>query len=329
MIEEFKEKKDGYKTVGAAVKPYLPAVIAVIILLFGGNILTSGFSSPGNIGNLASMASITAIAASAQLLVVVVGGESIDLSIGPVMSLSALLLPHLTQGQNARLLPVALFLLLMGAGIGFINGVGSQIVGIPPLIMTMIMGTVINGITFAWTKGLPLLIIPSGIGLMGKQIIGSFCGITVVLIVLVIVLEYILRKRRFGRSLYLIGANRNAATLAGIRIRRNVILAYLLAGAIAAIGGMAAIGYLGIGNIEMCENYTMLSVASLAIGGANMQGGRGTVIGSAIGAVVLQLLSSVLVAAGWNQGIRQLIQGAVLVLILMAIFVKSAKRLQQ
>ena len=329
MTGEIKGDKDKMKGLFPLIKPYLPSVVAVLILLFGGNLLTAGFSSFNNIGNLLSMASITAIAASAQLLVVVVGGESIDLSVGPVMSLTALMLPHLTEGQNAKLLPVIFLLILFGAFVGLVNGVGSQIIGIPPLIMTMIMGTVINGITFAWTRGLPLLMVPSGVRLLGGKVIGSFCGIVFLVIFLVGALEYMLRRRRFGRSLYLIGSNRNAAALAGIRIRRNVILAYLLAGAIAAIGGIAAMGYLGIGNIEMCENYTMLSVASLAIGGANMQGGRGTVIGSVIGAVVLQLLSSVLVAAGWNQGVRQLIQGAVLVLILIAIFVKSAKRLQQ
>lgn len=312
-----------------AIKSYLPAVIVILILLFGGNLLASGFSSLNNIGNLVSMASITAIAASAQLLVVVVGGESIDLSIGPTMSLAALMLPHLTEGENIKLIPVILFLLLIGGSIGLINGMGSQIIGIPPLIMTMIMGTVVNGVTFAWTKGLPLLTLPSGIRFVGTQIIGTFCGIVFVIVILVIALEYILRRRRFGQSLYLIGSNRNAARMAGLRIRRNVVLAYLFAGIIAAAGGIAAMGYLGIGNMKMCENYTMLSVASLAIGGANMQGGRGTVIGSVIGAVVLQLLSSVLVAAGWNQGIRQLIQGLVLVLILVAIFVKNAKKLQQ
>ena len=170
--------------------------------------------------------------------------------------------------------------------------------------MTMIMGTVVNGVTFAWTKGQPSLTLPGNIKYMGTQIFGSLSGIIFIVLLLVIILEYFLRRRRLGRSLYLIGSNQNAAVLTGIKIRRNVVLAYILSGTIAAIGGAATIGYLGIGNIEMCENYTMLSVASLAIGGANRQGGRGTNTGACIGAIVLQLLSSVLVAAGWNQGIR-------------------------
>jgi len=322
-------KKSVMKSLYPMVRPYIPAMAAALVLLFGGNILSVGFSSLNNIGNLLSMASITAIAASAQLLVVLVGGESIDLSIGPVMSLTALMLPHLTGGEDGRLIPVILFLLVIGGLIGFTNGTGSQIIRIPPLIMTMIMGTVVNGITFAWTKGLPLLILPKGVRTMSMKVAGPFCGIIFVVVALVLVLEYMLRKIRFGRSLYLIGSNRYSAALAGIPIRRNIIIAYTLAGIIAAMGGIVTMGYLGIGNIKMCENYTMLSVASLAIGGANMQGGRGTVVGSVTGAIVLQLLSSVLVAAGWNQGVRELIQGAVLVLILIAIFAKSARKLQQ
>ncbi len=310
-------------------KSYIPALLAVLVLLFGGNILNPSFSSIKNVGSLMSMASIIAVAATAQTFVVLVGGEGIDLSIGPVMSLTALMIPHLTKGENDALVPMLVFLILLGALIGFVNGFCSQIIRIPPLIMTMIMGTVVNGLTFAWTRGLPSLTIPQNLLLMKRQPLGSFSGIVFAVMILVIVTELVLRKTRFGKSLYLLGSNRNAALLSGISINKNVVLAYLISGAIAALGGILTIGYLGIGNIKICESYTMYSVAALAIGGANMQGGRGTIVGALIGAVVLQLLSSVLVAAGWNQGIRQLIQGIVLLLILIAIFLKNAKRLQQ
>ncbi len=312
-----------------AFKSYFPAIFAVLVLLFGGNILNPSFSSLKNVGSLLSMASIIAVAATAQTFVVLVGGEGIDLSIGPVMSLTALMIPHLTKGEDSMLIPMVIFLLFLGAVIGFINGFCSQIIKIPPLIMTMIMGTVVNGLTFAWTRGLPSLTIPDDLLLMKHQPLGSFSGIVFAMIILVVIAELILRKTRFGKSLYLIGSNRNASLLSGININKNVVLAYLISGIISALGGILTIGYLGIGNIKICESYTMYSVAALAIGGANMQGGRGTIIGALIGAIVLQLLSSVLVAAGWNQGIRQLIQGIVLLLILIAIFLKNAKKLQQ
>ena len=312
-----------------AFKSYLPALLAVFALLFGGNILNPSFSSLKNVGSLLSMASIIAVAAAAQTFVVLIGGEGIDLSIGPVMSLTALMIPHLTKGENNMLIPMIVFLVLLGAIIGFVNGFCSQIIKIPPLIMTMIMGTVVNGLTFAWTRGMPSLSIPKNLLLMKRQPIGTFSGIVFAMILLVIITELMLRKTRFGKSLYLIGSNRNASLLSGININKNVVLAYLISGTIAALGGILAIGYLGIGNIKICESYTMYSVAAMAIGGANMQGGRGTILGALTGAIVLQLLSSVLVAAGWNQGIRQLIQGVVLLLILIAIFLKNAKRLQQ
>ena len=312
-----------------ALKSYLPALLAAFTLLFGGNILNPQFSSIKNVGSLLSMASIIAIAAAAQTFVVLIGGESIDLSIGPVMSLTALMIPHLTKGDNGMLVPMILFLVLLGAFIGFVNGFCSQIIKIPPLIMTMIMGTVVNGLTFAWTRGMPSLTIPKNLLFMKRQFIGSFSGIVFAVIMIVIITEFVLRKTRYGKSLYLIGSNRNASLLSGISINKNVVLAYLISGTIAALGGILTIGFLGIGNIKICESYTMYSVAAIAIGGANMQGGRGTILGALIGAIVLQLLSSVLVAAGWNQGIRQLIQGVVLLLILIAIFLKSAKQLQQ
>ena len=139
-----------------AFKSYLPALLAVFALLFGGNILNPSFSSMKNVGSLLSMASIIAVAAAAQTFVVLIGGEGIDLSIGPVMSLTALMIPHLTKGENNMLIPMIVFLVLLGAIIGFVNGFCSQIIKIPPLIMTMIMGTVVNGLTFAWTRGMPL-----------------------------------------------------------------------------------------------------------------------------------------------------------------------------
>ncbi len=195
--------------------------------------------------------------------------------------------------------------------------------------MTMIMGTVVNGLTYAWTRGQPFMQIPPTLAKVGERAVGPFCVLVFCALGLIIAIEYMFRRRRFGRSLYLIGSNRQAAALAGINQRRNIIGAYTLGSVIASTGGILLIGYVAVGNIQMAENYTMLSIAALAIGGANMMGGRGTAIGSALGAIVLIILSSVLVAAGLNAGVRQFIEGLLLILILIAIFSKNAKKLQQ
>lgn len=297
---------------------YLPSIIASVILVVLGQIVSPGFASINNIGNIVAVASILAIASIGQTLVIVSGGEGIDLSVGAVMSMGALLGAQFIHGKAGNL-PIALILLvLIGGLIGLINGFGIQRFHLPPLVMTLIMTSVVNGFTVAYTKGQPSGQIPKVLLAVGQPIVGPIRWLLVLAIIALVIFALVLNKTAFGKRLFLVGSNRQAATLSGIKVDRTVVLTYTISGIIGAIAGLILVGYSGNAQLQMANDYTLLSIAAVVIGGTKLVGGEGSLVGGALGAIVLTVLTSVLVAFHFPAGVRELVQGLALLLILCA-----------
>jgi ribose transport system permease protein len=139
----------------------------------------------------------------------------------------------------------------------------------------------------------------------------------VVAVAIIILVELMLRKSRYGRALYLTGSNYNAARLCGIKTNRVISLAYVFSGGISALAGLFFGGSLGFGQMGMGASYTMLSVAAAVIGGIRVSGGGGNLIGASLGAIVLVLLTTILTVTNMNAGSRDFLQGVILVVILI------------
>lgn len=298
-------------------KQYIPSILASIMLLVIGQVLSPGFASIGNILNIMAIASILAIAAIGQTLIVLSGKEGIDLSVGAVMSMGALLGAEFSKGADSGIWYAIFMLTLLGIIIGLINGVAIQILDIPPLVMTLGMASVVNGFALAVTKGMPVGGAPDFLIQLGSGRLGPIRWILIIGILLIIAIEFILRKTNYGRNLYLIGSNRNAAILAGLQVNKTVILTYVFAGVAGCLGGLILLGYVGTAQLEIAKDYTLLSVAAVVIGGTALTGGEGNYVGSALGAVVLILLTSALTAVGMPAGVREMIQGIILLIIVM------------
>ncbi|BCV21389.1 ABC transporter permease [Moorella sp. Hama-1] len=316
--------------VGAAVKQntfrfneeyklFLPPVIISIILLLIGQILNPGFADANNVGNILAIASILAIAAAGQTLVIISGGEGIDLSIGQVMSLGALIGCGILNGLNANIPVAILVLIIMGAIIGLINSIGIWWVGIPPLVMTLAMGTVAGGFSLAITQGRPQGSVPSLLlTLGGGKVVGPVRWLFILTIIVLIIIELVLARTKYGKSLFLTGNNRNAARLCGIKVGTIIFITYILSGILGMISGLLLLSFIGTAQLQMGDNYTMLSVAAVVIGGTQLSGGKGTYIGTVLGAIVIVILTNVLISIGMGPGVRQVITGIVLLLILLA-----------
>jgi ribose transport system permease protein len=222
-----------------------------------------------------------------------------------------------SQGLNSGIWYAVVMLTILGIVIGLINGIAIQFVKIPPLVMTLGMTSVVNGFALAYTKGLPTGGAPEFLVTLGIGHWGPIRWILIVGIGVIIVLELVLRKTRYGKTLYLVGSNRKAAILSGISANRTVILTYVIAGVAGTLGGLILLGYVGVAQLEMGKDYSLLSIAAVVIGGTALAGGHGTFLGSALGSIVLVLLTSVLIAVGMPPGVRVLIQGLILLLILL------------
>lgn len=299
--------------------PYLPAIVGTIILLILGRSLSSGFLSVNNISSILMTTSILTLASIGQAAVIISGDSGLDMSIGAIMSMTALFGPmiHVGSGSLSFVLMVPATI-LMGAAVGVLNGIGVQILKVVPLVMTLIMSNVVNGFSIMITKGQPSVTVSEELQGISKTLIGPFRILPTVVIILLIILEvFFLRKSRYGRSLFLAGNNTNAANLCGINSKRVIILAYTFGGAVAGFAGLMLVGYAGTAQMNMASNYTMLSVAAVVIGGTKLTGGKGTFIGGALGALVLILITNILQALNMAAGLRSLIQGIILIAILM------------
>lgn len=300
--------------------PYLPAIIGVILLLILGQFATSGFLSMNNISSILMTTSILTMASIGQAAVIISGDSGLDMSIGAIMSMTALFGPMIVLGSGVTsLIAMVPATILMGAVVGLLNGIGVQILKVVPLVMTLIMSNVVNGFSILVTKGQPSVSVIPELQAISHTLIGLLRILPAIVIVLLILLEVLfLRKSRYGRSLFLAGNNVNAANLCGINSKGVIILAYVFAGAIAGLAGLMLVGYAGTAQMDMASEYTMLSVAAVVIGGTKLTGGKGTFIGGALGSLVLILITTILQALNIAAGLRSLIQGIILIAILIA-----------
>lgn len=301
----------------------LPLAIIVVLLGLGARI-SPGFVSLSNIMALLSAASILAVASAGQTIVIISGNQGLDLSIGPLMTLSALLASGIGASTDANL-PFALIAIVAAcATVGVANFVGTFYVGIYPLIMTLGMGFVVQGgsLVYIQARGssvpAPLILEVGG---------GKIAGVPILVIVVAAIfalLTLLMNTTRFGRRIYLVGSNSRAARLSGTPVARVSCAAYVLSSLLAGVGGVLIFGYAGNVNLSIGDPYTLLSIAAAVVGGTSLAGGRGSVVGSLLGAVIFIILTNMLVVLGLSQALRYVLTGLLLIVILAATARESA-----
>lgn len=318
-MEKTLEKKglaDIYRN--SKYKDFIPSIIVIIVFIIGGQLLNPGFAKVNNLCNILARASILAVACIGQAVVMIAGNAGIDMSIGAMISLSALLGPMVSGGTNTGLIKAVIVFMAAGFLIGAVNGICIQFLNIPSLVMTLAMSTVISGLSLGLTRGQPSMTIPKALLDLGMPMLGKIRGMTIVVIIIIILSILFLNKTSFGRSLFIVGSNRNAAKLAGIKVDFVVICAYGISLMMAGLAGLLLVGYVGSAQMNMGDEYTLLSVAAVVIGGVKLSGGKGSLVGGALGAMVLFLLTSILQALGLPAGVREFVQGLVLLLIVLS-----------
>ncbi|BCV20649.1 ABC transporter permease [Moorella sp. Hama-1] len=293
------------------------AGLIAIALFIGGGLVNASFLSPANIGSILAMAVLLGFAAAGQTLVVIAGGEGIDLSVGAVMSLGAVLAAQTMAGQNSNIAPALVLVILAGATIGLFNAAGILYARVPPLVMTMAMANVVTTIQLIYTHGSPVGMPAPIIAFLGSRRLFPFLPWLVVLgLIMIILMQFILRRTVYGQQVYAIGSNYNAAYLAGVRAATVKGIAYILSGILSSLAGFWLIAYNNFVFVNMGAAYVLPSVAAVVIGGTSLAGGEGSYTGTVLGSVILTALASLLVVLHTDEAGRQIINGLVLILLL-------------
>ncbi|HHV62747.1 MAG TPA: ABC transporter permease [Firmicutes bacterium] len=301
------------------VNPVSIAFAIVIVLFAVGEVLSPGFASYSQILNVLRISSFLGLVAAGQTLVVLSGGEGIDLSVGAVVTLSAIMTFRIVMGSDARI-PLALAeILAAGFALGAVNGLGIALLRIPPLVMTLGMTGVVHGIILVYTQGQPKgESAPFLKALVSDPWIFNIPGVLFIWLAFTVAMVILLRKTSFGARLYAVGSNRVAARLSGINVPGMLILVYGLSGLIAALTGFLLLGYTNFVFLNLGDSYQLPSVAAVVVGGTTLAGGSGGYMGTVAGAIVLTVLQSILVTLRLGEAGRQITYGIVLFALLSA-----------
>lgn len=304
-------------------------VFAVLVIVF--SLLSDRFLDPNNLVTMTRHVAYNAILALGMLLVILTGG--IDLSVGSIVGLSGIVAGVLLKGWNLSLFDVTaypavwvvvLIALMLGAFVGWLNGMLVTRFNVAPFIATLGMmymarGAALlisNGSTFPNLRGNP------AIGNTGFWFIGTGrpFGIPtqiLIMVVFTIVIWFLIARTPFGRWLYATGGNARAAALSGVPVKRTTVRVYMISGVCAAMAGLIIASELTSAAPQAGNMFELNAIAAVVIGGASLAGGRGSVKGAIIGAFVIGFLSDGLVLLGVSSFWQTFVKGLVIVLAVM------------
>jgi ribose transport system permease protein len=299
------------------ISPPLIALIMAVILFFAGGLLNPNFVNPTQAVNIVRLAAFLGIIAAGQTLVIISGNEGIDLSVGGVVTLAAILVYRFSSGDNNLLLPAVALALGAGTLIGIINGLGIIGLGIPPLVMTLGMTGVIQGAILVVTQGELVGDTPPIMSqAISEPLLLGIPGVVIIWFLLALVMWLILERTTYGKQLFAIGVNRATARLSGVRVPLVVIATYALSGFLAAFGGFILLGFTQTVFLNLGGPYLFPSIAAVVVGGTVLAGGKGSYFGTMSGALVLTLIESLLRAAQLQEAFQLMVLGLILLLLL-------------
>ncbi len=255
------------------------------------------------------------VASFGQGLTILLGG--IDLSIGVVVGISAMMISVLTDGRDDALSWAVPATLASCTGIGLLNGIGIALGKVPPFIMTLASGITFFGVGLGFTSGLAQEpVAPALQALMSGRWLGVPIPIYLIL-GFVAVATLLQNGTAEGRKLYAIGSSPGAAEVLGLPIAGLTILAYAISGLCAGISGLLLAGYSSAATLDMGNPLLLPTIAAVVIGGARVTGGRGIYLGTFAGALFLSALETIITVLSVSQGLRNIIEGAIIVIALL------------
>ncbi|KQT51331.1 hypothetical protein ASG43_21155 [Aureimonas sp. Leaf454] len=291
---------------------------ALVVLVIAASFLSDRFLTLANLLNVLRQIAIVGILAIGMTFVILTRG--IDLSVGSILGVSVVLYAGFLEGQ-----PMAVAIPLgLGAAIlaGLVNGLGVAVAGIPPFIMTLGMLSFARGLCFIYTGGTPIPILNESFYDLGN---GYLLGVPIpslILLALLVVCAVVLTRTPFGRSLYAIGSNEDAARLSGVPVRAYTTAVYVISGAVSGLAGLVYASQLSIGTPIAGQGYELDAIAAVVVGGTSLFGGVGSVWGTFLGTLIIGVLANILNLTGVDPFVQQLFKGA---LIVIAVYLMSRK----
>ncbi len=289
------------------------AMAALILLLAIGGLLAPVTVQPAAIAGLLPFAGILAVAAVGQHLVVQQRG--LDISVAGTFSLAAVLVTALQTGSGSAVEAWGLVALALAAGaaIGLANGLTVTRLGVPPLVVTIAVNSILFGLVIQVSGGTPQAVAPA----IGEFSLGRTLGIPnpfVVALVLVLAVAFVMAKTTLGRRFLVSGLNPATGSALGFRVKAFQVGAYVAGGVLFAAAGVIFAGLSNVPSLMSGNDYMLATVAAYVVGGNSIAGDRGSVLATGIGAFFLTYLGQLVVSLGFDTSVQFLIQAAIVLL---------------
>ncbi|MBA4700647.1 ABC transporter permease [Faecalicatena contorta] len=286
-------------------------LVGVVILLgIVWTIMNPQFLSANNISNILRQASYTAIAAVGMTMVIIIG--EIDLSAGSLVCASGLVGAVICKNTDSVLLAV-LGAVMVGVVVGAANGILCAVGKLPGFIASLASMTILRGLAYIATGGNSIVWRNEQFTMIGTGYIGVI-PVPVLIMIIVIIFGIILTtKTRFGRYIYAVGGNIEASRWSGIAVTKVKILVYVIMGILTSIAGLIITARLGSGQPSAGTSFEMDCITAAVVGGTSMAGGRGKVLGTVVGVLLLTVLTNGMTLVGMNTYWQQVLKGVIIV----------------
>lgn len=306
-------------------------VLLVFILMFlTFSIFAPNFTNVKNLMNVSRQINTLGICAVGMTLLLITGG--IDLSLGYQLSLINVLCAWLMVKQGMHPVPAVIISLLVGTAIGTINGVIIVKSGVHPMIVTLAVSQVLNGISFLVSKAIPIFGFPKSFSILGQGTIGGYIPISLIFMVIVFVIGHIVLSRLpFGRYLYAVGSNEEAAKLAGVNTAKVRIIAHTVCSFLAAVAAIFLLSRTNSGLSTNGAGFEFNVITACVLGGVSNMGGRGTIYQAVLGVLIIGFLENGMLLMNVNEFWQLVVKGLLLLIAVVydASVVRSSERVKK
>jgi ribose transport system permease protein len=313
------------------------AVLVIILVAIIGvmAVLTRGLTfTRSNMLNTLLNSSERGVVSVGQAFVILTAG--IDLSVGGLAILSLCLgamgmvgggqevaAGHVISGWGLPIAVAILMMLAIGAGFGAVNGSFVSRLGVPPLIVTLAMWEIFRGVSYNLTRGFTISGLPRSFAFFGQGHVAGVPVPVIIFIVVGVICYFVLYHTIFGRSVYAVGGNPTSAWLSGLRVKNTLLMVYVISGFLSALAGIIILGRMMSASINALVGLELDSIAAVCIGGISLAGGRGTLIGAIIGAIIIGVVNNGMNVIGVHPAFQTIVKG---IIILVAVTIDTIRR---
>jgi ribose transport system permease protein len=292
----------------------LVAYAIVAILWIAASLMIGGFGAYAHLRYIVELAAVIGLVGIGQTIAVIGGG--IDLSVSAVITVTAIILPLVTFDADATGLGAIVLALLVAAGIGAVNGLGIGYLGLPPLIMTLAMATILQGLLILIAGGSAISVTNPSLDWLGSTHVLTVSVSIMLWAVVAAVCLFWLHGTRSGSLIFAIGSNPLVSKLSGVPIRRLTLATYIISGLCSGLAGLLLLSMNGQGYVGIGDPYLLFSIAAVVLGGTSILGGQGSYLGTIAGAVLLVTMTALITVVNASEGWRSVILGCLILVML-------------